>query len=266
MGEEKEESVSAAQFLETFPLFRKVNVGEDFQYLPSKISLPCVRCEKETTWALRSDQPNSFWIYWTGTYSCVLCEKEYIRFYLWRDAQKREMMKVGQHPEPSIAIPKPLEKSLKDSAQHYRKGLICFNQGYGIGAVAYFRRVVEEHTNELIDVVAELARANGTAEKEVQQILAAKSERTYDKRLEVASQMIPASLRPGGVNPLGRLHGLLSEALHVQAEDKALKTAEEMRDIIDHVFRNLKDYVDAQRRYAEKVQRAIPPAAAKPAT
>src|SRR5260370_10512146 len=255
MGEEKEESVSAAQFLETFPLFRKVNVVEDFQYLPSKISLPCVRCEKETTWALRSDQPNSsFWEYWTGVYMCVLCEKEYIRFYLHHDRENLELMKVGQHPEPSIAIPKPLEKSLTHSAQHYRKGLICFNQGYGIGAVAYFRRVVEEHTNELIDVVAELARANGTAEKEVHPILAAKSERTYDKRLEVASQMIPASLRPGGVNPLGRLHGLLSEALHVQAEDTALKTAEEMRDIIDHVFRNLKDYFDAQRPYPQKFQ------------
>src|SRR5260370_4829061 len=139
MGEEKEESVSAAQFLETFPLFRKVNVGEDFQYLPSKISLPCVRCEKETTWALRSDQPNSFWIYWTGTYSCVLCEKEYIRFYLRRDAQKREMMKVGQHPEPSIAIPKPLEKSLKNYAQPYRKGLISFDQSYGMQTASCVR-------------------------------------------------------------------------------------------------------------------------------
>ncbi len=103
----------------------------------------------------------------------------------------------------------------------YRCGL-CEGQ-YGIGAVAYFRRVVEERTNELIDVVADLAHANGTGDTEVQKILAAKSEKTYDKRLEVASQMLPVSLRPGGANPLGRLHDLLSVALHVKDEEGALK-------------------------------------------
>jgi hypothetical protein len=39
--------------------------------------------------------------------------------------------------------------------------------------------------------------------------------------------MIPVSLRPGGVNPLGRLHSLLSEALHSQPEAESVKLAGE---------------------------------------
>ncbi len=251
---EEEKSMTAAEFLETFPLYRKVK-GEDFSSLPTRISLHCDGCGKETTWALNSGQPSIYWAYCQGGYTCVLCGKERVWFYLYRDSKNGLVMKVGQHPEPSITIPKALESGLKDSVQHYRRGLICFNQGYGIAAVAYFRRVVEERTNELIYVVGELARANGSGENEVQRILAAKVEKTYDKRLQVAAQMIPASLRPGNVNPLGRLHDLLSDALHAKNEEGALATAGEMRDIIEHVFRNLKDYIDAQRRYAEKVQR-----------
>jgi hypothetical protein len=265
--DKEETSITKAEFLETFSLYRKVKIPEDEFNLPSRISLYCNVCGKETTWALQNTQPaNRLWTFAFGSYQCVLCERESIRYYLHHDPEAHFIMKVGQYPEPSIAIPRALEKGLKDSAQHYRKGLICFSQGYGIGAVAYFRRVVEERTNELIDVVGELGRANGTEEKEVKRILAAKSERTYDKRLEVASQMIPASLRPGGINPLGRLHDLLSEALHVHSEEDALETAEEMRDIIEHVFRNLKDYIDAQRRYAEKVQRTTSAASATKAS
>jgi hypothetical protein len=247
-------AIPLRQLLERYPLYRRGNATDT---LPSKISRACEQCEKETTWGLQSHYPDHDWCFCSGVYRCLDCEKEEVRFFLQRDLkQSSQIMKIGQYPPPSVDIPKALEKGLADSVEHYRKGLICFNQGYGIAATAYFRRVVEERTNDLIDVVAELALANGAEPKDVEPILAAESKRTYDKRLEVASQMIPASLRPGGVNPLGRLHGLLSHALHVQSEGDALSTAEEMRDIIDYVFENMQEYVESQRRYAQKVQRA----------
>ena len=36
---------------------------------------------------------------------------------------------------------------------------MCRNNGYGLGAAVYVRRVVEDKTNELIEVVAQLAEA-----------------------------------------------------------------------------------------------------------
>lgn len=250
----QEESISPSEFLQTYSLYRRVTFGRGW-YFPGKLQWVCNLCDRETTWTLKSGSGSPYGLLW-GHYICGLCEKEWLTFYLYNDTGEKELYKVGQYPEPSITIPKRLEKGLKDSAQHYKRALICFNQGYGIAAVAYFRRVVEERTAELIDVVADLAKANGSSGEEAEKILAAKSERTYDKRLEVASQVIPQSLRPGGVNPLGRLHNLLSDALHGQSEEGSLKTAEEMRFIIEHVFSNLKEYIDAQRTYAKKVQNA----------
>ncbi len=249
---EPEKSISPSEFLQQYSLYRKISFNGDWSF-PHRLQWECNKCEKETTWSLLVGA-NEGKGHCSAEYRCNLCNARQIHFYLYNDVKKGAVYKSGQHPEPSISIPKPLEKGLKDSIEHYKKGLISFNQGYGIAAAAYFRRVVEERTVELIDVVADLARANGTSDKEVEKILASKSERTYDKRLEVASQMIPVSLRPGGANPLGRLHGLLSGALHAEDEEGALKTAEEMRYILEHLFINLKDYIDAQKEYAKRLQ------------
>jgi hypothetical protein len=254
--------MSASEFLQSCPLYSPATFSGDWVF-PTRLSLHCDNCGKETTW-LEQTGSTEHTSYCRAVYTCGLCNKDEVRFFLFNDSAKKVVSKIGQHPEPSIAVSKRLEAGLKDSLRHYKRGLICFNQGYGIAAVAYFRRVVEERTNELIDVVAELAVASGTAEAEAAKITAAKSERTYDKKLEVASQMIPASLRPGGVNPLGRLHSLLSEALHSRPEDESIKIADELKFIIEHVFSNLKEYIDAQRTYAARIQnagRAAAPAA-----
>jgi hypothetical protein len=248
------ERAAAPVFLQSHPLYSPVSWSGDWTF-PSRLSLHCDVCGKETTWLVLQDPSDGTGQCKAG-YVCGLCGRQYTTFYLFNDSTKKIVYKTGQHPEPSIAVSKRLQAGLKDSLQHYKRGLICFNQGYGIAAVAYFRRVVEERTNELIDVVVELALASGTAEAEVAKIIAAKSERTYEKKLEVASQMIPASLRPGGVNSLGRLHSLLSEALHSRPEDESVKVADELKFIIEHVFSNLKDYIDSQRAYADRIQNA----------
>src|SRR6185312_5329500 len=71
-----------------------------------------------------------------------------------------EVVKVGQYPEPSVKISKALSNNLgKDASELYRKALICRNNGFGLAAVGYMRRVVEDKTNELIEIAATLAES-----------------------------------------------------------------------------------------------------------
>src|SRR5207244_740991 len=64
-------------------------------------------------------------------------------------------VKWGQTPALSIAIPKEAEKALGDYADLWKKGMRSRHQGYGIGALAYFRRVVEGATGKLLGLLAE---------------------------------------------------------------------------------------------------------------
>ena len=49
----------------------------------------------------------------------------------------------------------------------YKKALINSNFSYGIGALAYFRRVVENKVNDLLDLIADAAR---NAQFELEQV------------------------------------------------------------------------------------------------
>lgn len=64
-------------------------------------------------------------------------------------------MKVGQWPPLAIEPAPALADSLgKEDVELYKKALINANFSHGIAALAYFRRVVENKVNDLIDLIA----------------------------------------------------------------------------------------------------------------
>jgi hypothetical protein len=66
--------------------------------------------------------------------------------------------------------------------------------------MAYLQRVVDENTDELIEVMSDLARTSNAGEAEVLDLLKAKKEVRYEEKLRAAAEPVPATLRPGGVN------------------------------------------------------------------
>lgn len=130
------------------------------------------------------------------------------------------------------------------------------NQGYGLAAVAYFRRIVEDRTNELIDVVTEAARSYGTDEKVLVALRGAKEQRTtFDQKLKVAAEAIPDSLKPDGANALGVLYELLSDGVHGKNEEECVRIAQEIREVFEYVFVNLKAEVDDRDVFVARIRK-----------
>lgn len=163
-------------------------------------------------------------------------------------------MKVGQYPMPSARVPSRIEGRLGASAEFYRKAITSRNEGYGIASVAYFRRVIEDKTSELIDVVADAAKAYGIGEEDVTRIRAAKNERIYEDKLKIAAQAIPNVLKPDGVNPLQALYSILSGGIHTQSEDECLQIADEIQDVFDYLFDRLRTEIDERSTFVAKVK------------
>lgn len=179
MAEEKK--VSPQEFYETWPLYRRLQLYDGWE-TPDRISRECQRCGKETTWKQVTHTSAGLYGYvHIDEFKCGLCESDTVYFltYTLRSADGAlYIQKVGQFPPHSINIPASIERRLGSSADLYRKGLVCRNQGYGVGALAYFRRVIEDKTNELIDIVADWAEARGIDNATVTKIRAAKAETT----------------------------------------------------------------------------------------
>jgi hypothetical protein len=164
------------------------------------------------------------------------------------------VQKIGQLPPPSIGIPADLEDRLGGTAEYYKKALMCRSQNFGIAAVAYMRRIVEEKTDELIDVVVELAQTYGVDEGTIKSLQAAKTQARYEDKLSVASELIPEALRPGGVNPVGQLYTHLSVGLHGKTDDECIAIFDDLRADFEYVFRNLHVQATDRREFAQRVQ------------
>jgi hypothetical protein len=289
------QSVSAEDFLTDSALFVTMRV-EGFQP-PQQISFECPgECGKETTW-FRTYDPIVLGTDIKGStnvpdhslkvvaYTCFLCRKKHLtvayRETKWETritspqstgmtrfssppSQYKllvEVMKVGQYPEPSVKLSKALSNNLgKEASGLYRKALICRNNGFGLAAVGYMRRVVEDKTNELIEIAATLAESHAVDAATVSKMRAAADSTTYTRyedKLQVAATVFPAGLKVGTVNPLAVLYTLVSKGLHGLSEPDCIAVADETKDVFEYVFEKLKAEVTDRRAFEERVKKLL---------
>lgn len=276
MAEETEakakKALTAEDFITKWPLYTPFDFVEYRR--PDRISFYCPneKCSKETTWMIaytNSDIRRFVFV----DYQCTLCGASYLsilyrtsklipRKYMTPSGEEThyvsaQIQKVGQFPPLSIDIPKLLEKNLGGTdAALYKKALTCRNRDYGLGAVSYIRRVVEDKTEELIEVVAELAESHKIDPKTVAAIRAAKVQKTtYDEKLRIASAVIPESLLIEGVNPLEVLYGLVSAGLHDLSEEKCIEIADEGKAAFEYTFANLRAETDGRKDFANSIKK-----------
>ena len=281
--------VSPEEFITRWPLYTPASV--DGFTPPERISYHCHghQCRKETTWVRMGGRQqidlegHDNWLFWVW-YSCGLCNREYL-FVMFREIEREmrvlptrrpippsissppppplktpvttKIQKVGQFPPLSIDIPKALEKTLgKGHTAFYRNALINRNEGFGLGAVSYIRRVVEDKTEELIEIVAQLAEAQQVDAQVVEKIRAAKTEKTtYDNKLKIASTIIPKSLMIEGINPLGVLFGLVSAGLHDLTEEQCVQIADDTKSVFEYTFTRLRAETEERKDFADKVKK-----------
>jgi hypothetical protein len=116
------------------------------------------------------------------------------------------------------------------------------------------RRVIEEKTDELIDVVVELAKTYNVDANVLKGLSDAKAQVQYEEKLHVASEVIPEALRPGGVNPLGQLYKHLSIGVHGKTDEECIAIFDDLKADFEYVFRNLQIEGKERAKFAERVK------------
>ena len=76
----------------------------------------------------------------------------------------------------------------------------------------------------------------------------------FNQKLEVAAELIPTALRPGGVNPLGQLYKHASIGLHGKTDDECVAIFDDLRADFEYVFRNLHNQAQERREFARRVK------------
>ena len=130
-----------------------------------------------------------------------------------------------------IGVPDNVNKMMHEYVAVFKRGLICESQGYGIGAFAYYRRIVELVIDELLDSIDALLAGDEKATYE-KGLAKTKETRVASEKIDLVKDLLPASLRPQNMNPLQLLHSALSEGIHALTDEDCLSFAEAVRNTL----------------------------------
>lgn len=159
-----------------------------------------------------------------------------------------EVTKFGELPPFGPPTPARLISLIGPDRDTFLKGRRCENQGLGIGAFIYYRRVVEHQKNRILQEIIKVSEKVGTTDAKLKILRDAKSESQFSKALDMAKNAIPESLLIDGHSPLLLLHGALSEGVHALSDEECLAMASSVRVVLgelsERLSQALKDEVE----------------------
>jgi hypothetical protein len=168
-------------------------------------------------------------------YRCKNCErfiKTFALLLLDRDGEDGHLVKLGELPDFGPPLPARLQRLVQSERDFLLKAFQSENKGFGIGAFAYYRRLVEDLKNHLIDEIVKTCRKIPKAESFISILEEARGETQFSKAIKKIGDAIPDGLRIDGHNPLTLLHQALSRDLHSASDEDCLEAATAIRIVL----------------------------------
>ena len=190
-------------------------------------------------------------------YNCAACEKFKRTFILKFSENLDYVVKVGQHPPWDISISKNLEEILDKYSDTYKKGLVCESQGYGIGAYAYYRRIVEEIIDELLNSIEELIEKEDEKDKYKRGLEEVRKTTVAQSKIELVKDLLPSILTTSDMNPLAILHSKLSEGLHARTDEECLEIAEAIREALEFLINRVIENKKSAYKFTESMKKLL---------
>ena len=204
------------------------------------------RCISDENEVLESRDYKFFYV----TYRCSNCQHIEKTFSLAAklDANTKpqgECYKFGEMPPYGPPVSPKLIKLIGPDRDAFLKGRMCENQGLGVGAFIYYRRVVENQKDRIFGEIIKVSQKIGATEDKIEKIKSAVTETQFSKALDMAKDAMPESLLINGHSPISLLYSALSEGVHALTDEQCLELAGSIRVVLgelsDRLSQALKD-------------------------
>jgi hypothetical protein len=194
-------------------------------------------------------------------YFCKNCEEFGKTFALavQRDgnSQSGKVLKLGEAPPYGPPTPSRVMKLVGADRELFLKGRRAELHGLGIGAFAYYRRVVEEQKGRIIEEIGKVALKIRPS-KETEGLFAkAKAETQFATAIDMIKSAIPEAILIDRHNPLTLLHSALSEGLHAQADEECLELATSIRVVLTELAERISTALKEEATLKSAVSRLL---------
>jgi hypothetical protein len=190
--------------------------------------------------------------------NCRVTGKTYGVAVRWKDGASGEAQKVGEIPPFGPHTPSRVISLIGPDRELFLKGRRAENHGLGIGAFAYYRRVVENQKGRIIEEIAKAAQKLGAKPDLLERFKKAATETQFSKAIDEIKDGIPAVLLIDGQhNPLTLLHTALSEGLHERTDEECLELAGEIRVLLTELADRLSQALKEESELKQAVSRLL---------
>ncbi|MCP3388893.1 hypothetical protein NLM27_08915 [Bradyrhizobium sp. CCGB12] len=170
-----------------------------------------------------------------------------------------QVTKLGEFPPYGPTTPTRLLKLLGDEREVFLRGRRCENQGLGIGAFSYYRRVVENQKNRIIDEILKASVTLSVTKETVDLLERAKNETQFSNSVSLVKDAIPQGLLIKGHNPITLLHTALSDGLHARSDEDCLEIAHDIRVVLAELAEKLSEVMKDEAELDTAVSRLLKP-------
>lgn len=189
-------------------------------------------------------------------YSCEKCGKP-VKSYIVRFWSMNDVQKIAEWPTFAPRTPSKVMSLVGPDRDLFLKGRRAEIDGLGVGAFAYYRRIIENQKNRLLDEIIHVARHLGTPADTISELESAKVETQFSKAVENVKTAIPEVLYIKGHNPLTLLHSALSEGRHEASDEVCLMAASDIRLILFEFTERLTEAMTDQKELNEALGRLV---------
>jgi hypothetical protein len=190
-------------------------------------------------------------------YSCANCRshsKIFAMMVRWNsDIDEGEAVKIGEWPPFGPKISPLVVSILGANKELFQMGRRAEIQGLGIGAFTYYRKVIENQKDHIIDEIIRIFRRTNSSQAQIEKLKAAKAEKGLKKAVEKISDAIPQALLINGYNPLALLEQAITKGFYVQKDNDALLLATAIRKILTELTERLAKALEDQTDLDEAV-------------
>lgn len=172
--------------------------------------------------------------------NCMISSKAYaVRVGWGKDRRGHATVKFGEIPSFGSPLSPRLRKLINPDWRLFLRGWRSECQGLGIGSFAYYRRVVENQKNLILERIETAANRLGADEAFLEALNRAKGERQFTRSISLVKDKVPERLKIKGRNPLLLLHRALSVGLHGLSDEQCLKQAHAIRVVLTGLASNI---------------------------
>ena len=168
------------------------------------------------------------------------------------------VIKLGEWPPFGPKTPTRLLRLLDSQRELFLRGRRAEFHGLGIGAFTYYRRVVENQKNQLLDEIIKVVQKVEPSPAEiVADLTKAKQTFQFTEAIHGVKLAIPQVLLIDGHNPLLLLHSALSTGIHDKSDDECLELAKSIRVVLAGLAERLGQALSQQKELDDAVSKLL---------